>query len=106
MDRVTNLAEVVADVVSSYATHSLNATLYHLHDARIGTDAVLVVPIKRQNIPHVLIMTRIEDNVVIVETDRTDRPLEDALVDSGIPRAQIVLAYAGEGIPTPNHINE
>lgn len=100
MDRVDNLVGIVANVVDSYATRSLNATLYHLHDEHIGTDAVIVVPQKRQNVPHVLVMTRIEHDQVIIETDRTDRPLEEALMAAGIPRSQIVLAYAGEAAPT------
>jgi hypothetical protein len=37
--------------------------------------------------------------VVIVEVDNTDKPLVDALVQQGIPREQIVLAYAGETLP-------
>ena len=100
MDRVDNLVDIVANVVDSYATRSLNSTLYHLHDEHIGTDAVIVVPQKRQNVPHVLVMTRIEHDQVIIETDRTDRPLEEALMAAGIPRSQIVLAYAGEAAPT------
>ena len=100
MDRVDNLMGIVADVVGSYATRSLNATLYHLHDEHIGTDAVIVVPQKRQNVPHVLVMTRIEHDQVVIETDRTDRPLEEALMAAGIPRSQIILAYAGEVTPT------
>ena len=90
------LEEVVADMVVSYATASLNATLYHLHDAKIGTDAVIVIPHKRANIPHVIIMTRVVDNHVIIESDRTDRPLEEALMAADIPRSQIAIAYAEE----------
>jgi hypothetical protein len=28
-----------------------------------------------------------------------NKPLVDALVDAGVPRAQIILAYAGEAVP-------
>ena len=97
---VNNLAITVAEVVGSYATKSLNATLYHLHDSRIGTDAVIVVPQKRAHVPEVVMMTRIVNNHVVIESDRTDRPLEEALIAAGIPRSQIILAYAGEVTPT------
>jgi len=90
------LEEVVADVVSRYATEGLNATLYHLHDPKIGTDAVIVVPHKRAHVPEVVVMTRIVDDHVVIESDRTDRPLEEALMAAGIPRSQIVIAYTGE----------
>jgi sulfur carrier protein ThiS len=36
---------------------------------------------------------------VIIEYDGTDKPLLDALLQRGIPREQIVLAYQGEPIP-------
>jgi hypothetical protein len=96
METKDELKAIVNRVVARYATRSLNATLYHLHDEHIGTDAVIVVPQKRQNVPHVMIMTRIEDDQVVIETDRTDRPLEEALIAAGIPRSRITLAYAGE----------
>jgi hypothetical protein len=41
------------------------------------------------------------DKVIILE-DRTDKPLYEALmINGGIPREQIILAYAGESLPTP-----
>jgi KaiC/GvpD/RAD55 family RecA-like ATPase len=36
---------------------------------------------------------------VIIEEDRTDRPLVDELIAAGIPRERIVLAYIGEAPP-------
>lgn len=41
----------------------------------------------------------IEDNIVIDE-DNTDRPLYQSLMERGIPREQIILAYVGEAVPT------
>jgi hypothetical protein len=39
------------------------------------------------------------DDTVIIEHDTTDRPLWKELVRAGIPREQIILAYAGEEAP-------
>lgn len=39
------------------------------------------------------------NNKTIINKDTTDRPLVDELVRAGIPRDQIVLAYAGEKLP-------
>ena len=40
---------------------------------------------------------------IIIERDINNKPLVDALVQNGIPREQIILAYAGEPVeePTP-----
>lgn len=95
---VEKLAELVAEVVGSYATLSPNATLYHVHDPKLALDTVLVVPQKRQKAPYIVVVTRIEGEHVIIEADTTDRPVDEALMAVGIPRAQIILAYRGEHI--------
>lgn len=96
MDRVSDIHTITSNVVSGYAGRSLNAKLYYIHDAVRQIDSVIVVPHKRQNVPHIMVMTRIEGDHVIVEADTTDRPLDEALMNAGIPRNQIVLAYSGE----------
>lgn len=49
----------------------------------------------------IIVMARVIDDTIIIETDNTDRPLDEALVQAGIPREKIILAYAGETIPQP-----
>ena len=44
-------------------------------------------------------MARMYGEQIIIEDDNTDRPLYQSLLQRGIPRNQIVLAYAGEPIP-------
>jgi hypothetical protein len=50
---------------------------------------------------YALVMARVEGEKIIIEEDRTfDKPLYEALMaNAGIPREQIVLAYAGETLP-------
>ena len=38
---------------------------------------------------------------IVIERDVNDKPLVDALLQAGIPRKQIVLAYAGEPVNEP-----
>jgi hypothetical protein len=45
------------------------------------------------------LIARILNDFVIIEHDQTDKPLVDALIQSGIPRENIILAYAGEPVP-------
>ncbi|MHB8625115.1 MAG: hypothetical protein ACYDBJ_13345 [Aggregatilineales bacterium] len=70
--------------------------LYYIHDESKKIDVVIVVPHNRQNAPHIAVMTRLEGEQVIIEMDNTDRPVEDALVASGLPRYQITVAWRGE----------
>jgi hypothetical protein len=36
---------------------------------------------------------------IIIDEDRNDEPFYTALIEAGIPREQIILAYAGEAVP-------
>jgi len=45
------------------------------------------------------LIVRIIRNDVIIERDDNDPPLVDALRQAGVPRSQIILAYAGEPAP-------
>jgi hypothetical protein len=46
-----------------------------------------------------MIIARISDDRVIIEADSTNKPLYEALIQAGIPKQYIVLAYAGETEP-------
>lgn len=47
----------------------------------------------------IVVLARVVDDLVIIEVDNTNKPLIDALEQRGVPRSQIVLAYAGEPVP-------
>ena len=38
---------------------------------------------------------------IIIDTDLTDKPLYKSLIDAGVPRSQIIRAYAGKTEPEP-----
>jgi hypothetical protein len=45
-------------------------------------------------------MAKVVDDKVIILEDTTDKPLYEALmVNGGIPRERIILAYKGETLP-------
>ena len=75
----------------SYLTSNADGTLFAVvsigksRDARI-VDADLVV--------------RVVGEHLIVERDLNSKPLVDALIQAGVPRDCIVLAYAGEPAPS------
>jgi len=94
-----SLSQTVAQVVADYATFSPMAVLHYIHDAAKQIDLVLVIPHDRRIDSHVVVMTRLDGERVLVEIDTTDRPVAEALVASGIPRSQITLTWRGESIP-------
>jgi hypothetical protein len=49
----------------------------------------------------IIVLAHLEQDIVVIEADNTDHPLHEALMQVGIPREKIILAYAGEKLPTP-----
>jgi hypothetical protein len=49
----------------------------------------------------IVVFARIAGDHVIIEEDTTNKPLLNALMQQGILREQIVLAYQGEPVPDP-----
>lgn len=95
MDRVINLAEVVQREVADYANvQSWKAAKHYCQDDQHRIYSVIVVPELPRPFP-----ARIIGDRVVIDEDTTDRPLVEELMRSGIPREQIVLAYAGETLP-------
>ena len=100
MDRVVELHQIVEREVADYVRESPNGTLYFLADKKSPVFATIGVPQARGARSSVVVMAKIENDQVVILADITDRPLVDELVRAGIPREQIVLAYAGE-VPRP-----
>lgn len=98
MDR---LRAILEDTLSSYAGEALNG---HLYLTKSNEDALFsimsIAKVRNETIIETGIVARIIADTIIIEEDINNKPLVDALVQNGIDRQQIVLAYAGEAIPT------
>ncbi|MBL8156207.1 MAG: XisI protein [Anaerolineae bacterium] len=94
------LKEITYQVVSGYAGEGLNGISYLTQNAD-GT--VLTVTdfaqVQGKHITGISLVVRLIGNFVVIERDQNDKPLVDALLEAGILRSQIVLAYAGEPAP-------
>lgn len=102
------LSDIVREEVSKYAGNGrgANALLFPLIDTIHQTYAVNAIDYPtRDDYAMVVVLARIVDNTVVIEEDTTDKKLVDALLQRGIPRSQIVLAYAGEPIPDAAHFS-
>jgi hypothetical protein len=94
------LKHIVRKVVSGYAGKVLNGYSYltHSDDDTVYT-VVDVARLKRQHVSGVSLVVRIAGDKVIIERDQNDKPLVDALIQAGVSRDDIILAYAGESVP-------
>jgi hypothetical protein len=95
-----NLKEIVKKAVAGYAVKGLNSDAYLTvsPDENLFT-VVDIAQVKNQRIVATSLIVRILQHQVIVEHDDNNKPLVDALVQMGVPRNQIILAYAGETVP-------
>ncbi len=92
------LIDTVRKAMSGYARKGLNSISYLAHtDDNMILSVVTVV--HDTNTAFVSLLVRFGVDHVIIERDQNDKPLVDALVQFGIPRSQIILAYAGEAVP-------
>ena len=95
---LTNLETIVRQEITVYAAYSFTSKLYCITDDAQKLYAVISVP----NQPHsrpvkVIVMAQVNKDKVVILEDVTDKPLVDALmVNAGIAREKIVLAYRGE----------
>lgn len=98
MDRVLNtttttLAEKVRVAVDGYAGNGVNTSLYYVENPDQQVFCVVVPYQRKYGGADMAIMVHIEGDLVIVDVDKTNKPVAGALEQEGIPRSQIRLAW-------------
>ncbi len=102
MDRVVDLtAAVVREIEDNVALGVQEADSYFLRDEAKHAYSFVSVPRKDPQDALIIMMARIADDKVVIETDHTDKPLYKALIEAGVPRNKIIRAYAGKTEPEP-----
>ncbi len=99
-----NLADITRREVELYAGQTHGAAVFSLLDDSQQRYAVVIVPQDKKERPaYIAVMARIVGDYIVVDEDGTlDKPLVEALmVNGGVPREQIILAYQGETLPVP-----
>jgi len=100
--QTANLVDATRREVKRYAGYSPLAKLYPILDDDNQTYAVIIIEDDPAARPaYALVMARVGGDKIVIEEDRSfDKPLYQALMsNAGIPREQIILAYAGESLP-------
>jgi hypothetical protein len=94
------LKQTVHKVAAGYAGKMLNGHSYLTqNDDESVFTVVDVARAKGQHVSNVSLVLRVAGETVIVERDQNDKIVLDALLQAGVPRSQIILAYAGEPVP-------
>ncbi len=97
MDR---LRETLIAVLEGYTGKAFNGYSYLTSSADQRHFVVTSVgTIQGKRIVNTGLVVQLSNNTIIIDRDINNKPLLDALVQAGVPRAQIILAYAGEPVP-------
>lgn len=97
MDRVIDLAAILRREVQDYVWDEDDSNAYFMQDEKQRIFSVLIVPKANPQDSATIIVARLtNDNRISIDTDLTDKPLFDALIQAGVAKDQIVRAYAGE----------
>ncbi len=94
-----SLAAITRREVEKYVGRTQGAAMYSFLDDKQKRYSVVIVPESAAERPaYVAVMARVVGEYVIIDEDGTlDKPLYQALmVNGGIPREHILLAYKGE----------
>ena len=91
------LRKTLQEAMSGYTGEALNGYSYLTHDQEQNLFTVVSVGhIGERRIIDTGLVVRLDENTIIIEHDANDKPLVDALLELGLARTSIILAYAGE----------
>lgn len=93
-----DLKEVLRETLLGYAGEGLNGYAYVTSDNTMTRFAVIAIVDDNKPRAFSGIVAHLEDDLVVIYHDANNKPLVDALVQNGVPRDKIILAYAGETI--------
>lgn len=94
------LRDILATEITAYAGEMLNGYAYLTVSADRNIFTIVSVgKTKTGRFVHLSLLARVVDDHIVIETDDSNKPLADSLVQAGVPRDQIILAYAGEPVP-------
>jgi len=95
-----DLKSIVEREVKAYAVEGWNVNITFTTDAS-GHEFVLIAHAteRGKRMTYISLHVTLEENLVIIHQDHNDPALADTLMQVGIPREKIILAYMGESVP-------
>src|SRR5687768_14139259 len=99
MDTPT-LKQILLEEMKKYTGEGLNDYPYlTTNEAEQIYTVIDIATIRDKRVVSTVLVTRIVQDNIIIEIDRHDKPLVDALGARSVPEKQIILAYRGDPIP-------
>ena len=95
-----NIKKILVNVLNGYVSKGLNG--YTELTRNIDENLFTLIATGHNNqkrFTFTALIVQIIADTIIIEEDRNSKPLVDALVQAGISRKNIILAYAGEKVP-------
>src|SRR5262245_51752736 len=93
------LLDTLMTTLKGYTGEMLNGYAYlATSDDHSLFTVVAVGIVKGQRIVETSLIVRLVGGKIVIEYDDNNKPLVDALVQAGISRDEIILAYAGEPV--------
>lgn len=97
-----NLKAILLQEMQKYAKKGLNNQSYLTLNELEQVYTVATISVQRgERIAFTSLFARLIGERIIIEVDKNNKTLLDALLQARIPREQIVLAYAGEPVEEP-----
>ena len=99
MDTIA-LRQILVEELEGYTGKGLNdsACLTRNEAEQIYT-IIDIATVRDKRLVSTVLVARLTNDRVVIELDRHDKLLVDALMARGVPEPQIVLAYRGDAIP-------
>lgn len=99
---VNMMREILHETLQGYAGKALNGYSYLTTSAEGNVFTIVsVAHFGDERIVDTGLVARLSGDTIVIEHDVNDKPLVDALIQAGVPRSQIILAYMGEASPEP-----
>ena len=99
MDTAT-LKHILLEELEGYTGKGLNDFAYlTTNEVEQIYTIVDIARVRDKRLVGTVLVARLANDQVIIELDRHDKLLVDALKARGVPESQIVLAYRGDAIP-------
>ena len=93
------LKEILLEELEGYTGEGLNDVAYLTTNEAKGIYTIVdIATMRDKHLCSTVLVARLAGERVVIEQDRHDKPLVEALEARGVPPSQIVLAYQGETV--------
>lgn len=99
MDTVS-LKKILLEELQGYTGEGLNDFAYlTTNEAEQIYTIVDIAQVRDKRLVGTVLVARLAGNQIVIELDRHDKLLVDALQARGVPESQVILAYRGDALP-------